>query len=218
MSTPLQPLLRRQDWLNASRRFDFIAPLLLRLFLAPVFISAGLTKLAAFDSTVEWFGNTEWGLGLPLPWLMAALATGTELLGGFLLLLGLATRCITLPLMVTMLVAIFAVHWPHGWYAIAPADPSTSMSRPLAAIGIASAKESLANSEAVGQRLDRARQLLREHGDYDWLTATGSFVVLNNGIEFAATYLVMLLSLFFTGAGRYASIDHWIDRRLMRRP
>ncbi|HNL32887.1 MAG TPA: DoxX family protein, partial [Pseudomonadales bacterium] len=77
MSTPLQPLLRLQDWLNASRRFDFIAPLLLRLFLAPVFISAGLTKLAAFDSTVEWFGNTEWGLGLPLPWLMAALATGT---------------------------------------------------------------------------------------------------------------------------------------------
>jgi uncharacterized membrane protein YphA (DoxX/SURF4 family) len=35
-------------------------------------------------------------------------------------------------------------------------------------------------------------------------------VILNNGIEFAATYFVMLLSLFFTGAGRFFSLDYWI--------
>jgi putative oxidoreductase len=37
--------------------------------------------------------------------------------------------------------------------------------------------------------------------------------VLNNGIEFAATYFIMLLVLFFTGAGNYLSLDFWIARR-----
>jgi uncharacterized membrane protein YphA (DoxX/SURF4 family) len=39
--------------------------------------------------------------------------------------------------------------------------------------------------------------------------------VLNNGIEFAVTYLLMLLSLFFTGPGRFLSVDYWLRRRLM---
>lgn len=46
-----------------------------------------------------------------------------------------------------------------------------------------------------------------EHGNYDWLTSSGSVVILNNGIEFAATYFVMLLALFFMGGGRYVSLD-----------
>jgi hypothetical protein len=37
--------------------------------------------------------------------------------------------------------------------------------------------------------------------------------VLNNGIELAATEFVMLLALFFMGAGRYLSADYWIARR-----
>lgn len=200
--------------LNATRKLDFIAPLLLRFYLAPIFIAAGLTKMAAFDSTVTWFGNADWGLGLPFPWLMAFLATATELVGGFMLLFGLATRYIAVPLMITMLVAAFAVHWDDGWFAIAPSDPSTSMAKPLAFVGFPSAEASLANSGEVGKRLDAARSILREHGNYRWLTENGNFVVLNNGIEFSATYFIMLLSLFFTGAGRYLSMDYWIDRRL----
>ena len=199
--------------LDVARHADFLAPLLLRLFLAPVFITAGLTKLLAFESTVSWMGNPDWGLGLPLPWLMAVLATATELVGGFLLLFGLGTRLIAIPLMVTMLVAAFAVHWHNGWFAIAPSDPSTSMARPLATIGIPAAEQSLENSEAVGKRLSAARQILREHGNYSWLTGKGNFVILNNGIEFAATYFIMLLSLFFTGGGRFCSADYWIGRR-----
>lgn len=212
--TIIQCCCRVQGWLDATRKLDFIAPLLLRLFLAPVFISAGLTKMAGFESTVAWFGNPEWGLGLPFPWLMAFLATATELVGGFLLLLGLGTRYIAAPLMITMLVAIFAVHWDSGWFAIAPSDPATSMAQPLAALGIKTAEESLVNSEAVGQRLAAARNLLREQGNYSWLTEKGSFVILNNGIEFAATYFIMLLSLFFTGGGCYLSLDYWIKRAL----
>lgn len=175
---------------------DGVAPLLLRLYLAPVFLQAGWTKLQSFEDTVSWFGNPDWGLGLPAPVLMAALATATELLGGVLLLLGLAVRWISLPLMVTMLVAIALVHWPYGWLAIADSSSWLANERVMEA----------------AERLQKARELLREHGHYDWLTGRGSVVILNNGIEFAATYLIMLLSLFFTGAGRYTSLDDWLCR------
>ncbi|MGQ0530408.1 MAG: HvfX family Cu-binding RiPP maturation protein [Panacagrimonas sp.] len=181
---------------------DFVAPLLLRLYLAPIFWMAGWNKLSHFEDTVAWFGNADWGLGLPLPWLMAALATATELLGAVLLLLGLAVRVISLPLMVTMLVAIFAVHWPNGWLAIAEGQGLFATERTMEA----------------AERLARAKELLMEHGNYEYLTEHGSLVVLNNGIEFGATYFLMLLSLLFTGAGRWLSLDNWIARRSRSTP
>ncbi len=204
---------RVHDWIDGLGKLDFLALLGLRLFLAPVFISAGLNKLNTFSSTVQWFGNPEWGLGLPFPEVLATLAMLSELVGGFLLLFGLATRYITLPLMVTMLVATFAVHWDNGWFAIAPSDPQTSMAQPLAQIGLPGTEESLENSREVGKRLDAAKSILREHGNYDWLTDKGNFVVLNNGIEFAVTYFLMLLVLFFRGAGQFLSLDYWLRKR-----
>jgi len=199
---------------NYSRELDFLAPLLLRLFLSLVFIAAGLQKAGSFEATVQWFGNPDWGLGLPLPWLMAFLAVTAELVGGFLLLFGLATRYAAVPLMVTMLVAAFAVHWESGWFAIAPSNPETNMVQPLAAIGVPAAKRSLANSEEVGRRLHAARSTLREHTNYSWVTEKGNVVILNNGIEFAATYFIMLLSLFFSGGGRVVSADYWVQQAL----
>lgn len=202
-----------QNLLDRSRALDFLAPLGFRLYLAPVLLAAGFHKLHAFEDTAAWFGNPDWGLGLPFPVFLAALATATEIIGGFALLLGLAVRWLAPPLMVTMLVAAFAVHWPNGWFAIAPGNPETSMAGILAQAGLPGAQASLENSAEVGERLARIRTILREHGDYDWLTEKGSLVILNNGIEFATTYFLMLLSLFFTGAGAYLSLDHWITRR-----
>ena len=176
---------------------DGIAPLLMRLYLAPIMMQAGWNKFQSFDSTVAWFGNADWGLGLPFPELMVILAAGTELIGGALLVIGLAVRWVSIPLMATMLVAAFSVHWGNGWLAIA--DSSSW----------------LANEQVLesAERLSRAKEILQEHGNYEWLTGRGSLVVLNNGIEFAATYFVMLLSLFFTGGGRYTSLDHLIAQR-----
>lgn len=171
------------------RHLDGLAPLALRLYLVPVFWMAGTQKLSAIDNTIEWFGNPDWGLGLPFPTLMAYMAAYTEAIGALLLLVGLATRWISIPLMVTMLVAIFAVHWGNGWAAIA--DSGTA---------------------DVAVRLGAARELLQEHGNYSWLTEKGSFVILNNGIEFAVTYLLMLFSLLFTGGGRYVSADYYLSR------
>ncbi len=205
-----------QDVLDRFRAIDFLGPLALRLYLAPVFIAVGLHKFMHLEDIASWFGNPDWGLGLPAPMLMAILAASAELFGGLALLFGVAVRWFTIPLMITMLVAIFAVHWDKGWFAIAPGDPATSTAKPLASVGIPAAQRSLENSEDVGRRLQAAKSLLKKHGNYKWLTEKGSFVVLNNGIEFGATYFVMLLALFFTGAGKYLSVDYWIARQFRR--
>jgi len=197
---------------------DWLGPLALRLYLAPLFIGVGLHKFANWDDMVAWFGNPDWGLGLPLPGLMVLLAASAELIGGLALLLGVATRLVTIPLMFTMLVAAGTAHWNNGWFAIAPGDPDTSTAKVVAMLGIPAAERSLENSVGVGERLEAARSLLKQHGNYSWLTERGAFVILNNGIEFAATYFIMLLVLLFTGAGRWFSLDYWLSRRLQGIP
>ncbi|MBY5920711.1 DoxX family protein [Ferrimonas balearica] len=186
-----------QRFYAATTSLEGLAPLAIRLYLAPIFIQAGWNKFNHFSDTAAWFGNPDWGLGLPMPELMAALAVGAELVGGVLLILGLLTRLTTLPLMVTMLVAAFAVHWKNGWLAIA--DPSSW----------------LANEQVIdsAEKLSRAKGILQEHGNYEWLTSSGNFVILNNGIEFAVTYFVMLLALYFLGGGRYTSLDDYLSRK-----
>lgn len=182
----------------ALQRIDGIGPLLLRLYLAPVLMQAGWNKFNAFGDTAAWFGNPDWGLGLPFPEVMVFLAASAELVGGALLLVGLATRIVAIPLIATMLVAIFAVHWDNGWLAIADCSSWLANERVMEAC----------------ERKEMAISILREHGNYSWLTGRGSITILNNGIEFAVTYLVMLVSLLFTGGGRWTSLDHFIGRAL----
>lgn len=197
---------KAQDFIESFKAIDFLAPLALRLYLVPIFWMAGSSKInwdtmMPKDSIVEWFGNAEWGLGLPFPEIMAMLATYTELLGAVFLLFGFAVRWISVPLLVTMAVAAITVHLDNGWSAIA--DPKF----PLASEKVLDSVEKLAS----------AKSILQEHGNYEWLTSSGNFVILNNGIEFAVTYFIMLLSLFFTGAGKYFSLDYYIARLAGRR-
>lgn len=215
---------------HLSQHFSGIAPLLMRLILAPVMIIAGynklnlsnpdatfLQRLLADPDIVAWFGNSEWGLGLPFPDLLAFLAAWTEFLGGWLILLGLLTRLVSIPLMVTMVVAATTVHLEHGWFSVTPTNPDTSAAKVLDWLGFDEAKVSLENSVAAKQRLDLIKEIVEENGRPNYLYEKGNIVILNNGIEFAATYFVLLLSLFFTGGGRYVSVDYWlrilIDRK-----
>ncbi|MEC8748652.1 DoxX family protein [Alteromonas macleodii] len=183
---------------------DGIPLLLLRLYLAPVMIQAGWNKASSFDSIVDWFGNDDYGLGLPMPFVMAFLATAAELVGGVLLLLGALTRLVSIPLMVTMIVAMVSVHAKNGWLAIADASSWLADGTILLNENIMAAPEKLA----------AAKSLLQEHGHYDWLTSSGNFVVLNNGIEFAATYFIMLLVLFIYGGGRFFSVDYYVNKAM----
>ena len=189
---------KAQSLLNTTRTIDFLGPLALRVYLAPVFILAGWGKLNDLESTAYYFGEY---LDLPLPDLMAFLAGTTEFFGGIALLAGIATRWISLPLMLTMIVAAVTAHWSNGWHAL----PETTLTVPW--------EWRTDLIEAAQERKEIARSILQEHGNYNWLTEAGSFTILKNGIEFAATYFIMLLMLFFSGAGK-ASIDYLFSRKL----
>jgi uncharacterized membrane protein YphA (DoxX/SURF4 family) len=196
----------KQQLYQIVKHVDGLPALALRLYLVPIFWMAGSQKidlgtLMPYQNTVDWFGNPEWGLGLPLPTLMAFMAGWTELLGAIFLAVGILVRWISIPLLFTMAVAAFSAHWDNGWQAIA--DP-----------GAPFANERVMES---AERLTAAKDLLREHGNYSWLTARGSFVILNNGIEFAVSYFVMLLALLALGGGRYVGIDYWLERWLGNR-
>lgn len=168
-------------------------PLLaLRLYLAPIMLQAGWNKFAGFGGTVRWFGN----MGLPFPEVMAFMAATTELIGGALLVLGLMTRMIAVPLMVTMLVAAFLVHADNGWLAISDASSWLANERVMEA----------------DEKKQIIRDLVDEQPNARWLKSTGRVTLLNNGMEFAITYFCMLLVLFYFGGGRYFSLDYWITR------
>lgn len=92
--------------------FDLIL-LLIRLVLAYGFYSTASTKWGNISGVAEWFGS----LGIPMPTLNAYLAASTESAGVALLTLGLATRLISIPLIVVMIVAIVTVHWANGFEA-----------------------------------------------------------------------------------------------------
>lgn len=216
------------NFLNKLPNFDGIPALLLRLYLAPIFIMAGFSKtqllneevtgIASFmadPNIIAWFGNSDWGLGLPLPALLANLVILAEFFGGWLLLVGALTRLISIPLMFTMIMAATTVHAPNGWFAITPTNPDISAAKMMTWIGFDQAEASLENSVQAGNRLEKMRDILENNGNTDWLYEKGNIVVLNNGIEFSATYFIMLLALFFIGAGRYTSVDYYISRKLL---
>ncbi|MCK5829952.1 MAG: DoxX family protein [Methylococcales bacterium] len=184
---------------DKAKALDFLAPLILRLYLVPIFWMAGSKKFINFSDTVDWFGNSEWGLGLPLPFLLVFLVALVEVLGAIFLLFGFGVRLISIPLMITMAIAGITVHLKNGWLAIAEGSGFFANAR----------------TEGAVQRLDVVKNLLKEHGNYEWLTENGSVVILNNGIEFAATYFIMLLVLFFLGGGKLVSIDYWLKRKYM---
>lgn len=199
MNNIMNKLVELQTMFDKTRQADFLAPLLLRIFLAPIFIIAGYGKLAALDSTAYYFGEY---LGLPAPMLMAVMAGATEFFGGIALLFGLATRWFAVPLMFTMIVAATTAHWENGWHAL----PESTLTVPW--------EWRTDLIEEANTRKEAAKSLLKQHGNYKWLIEAGNITILKNGIEFAATYFIMLLTLFFVGGGRYVSADYWIRNKL----
>lgn len=94
---------------------EFLPQLALRLILAWEFGEAGWTKL----NGENWFIHVQDRFPFPfdsipveLSWF---LATWTELLGAAALILGLATRFVSVSLIILTIVAISAVHWPADW-------------------------------------------------------------------------------------------------------
>ncbi len=99
--------------------------LLVRLYWGWQFIQTGWGKVNNIPKIMEYFTT----LGIPFPGVNAHFIAGLELAGGILLVLGLASRLIALPLTINMLVAyitadreaLFSViSDPGKFYAAAP--------------------------------------------------------------------------------------------------
>jgi len=95
-----------------------LAALALRVPVGIIFIAHGAQKLFGWfgghglDGTGQWMAS----IGLAPGYLMALLAGGAEFFGGLALLLGLFVRPAAAVLAVTMLVAIFSVHFANGLF------------------------------------------------------------------------------------------------------
>jgi len=87
---------------------------LLRVVVGIVFVMHGWQKVFVYglDGVSGMMGQ----LGVPLPEISAAMAMGTELLGGVALIIGLGTRFAALGLAFTMVVAWVTAHASGGFF------------------------------------------------------------------------------------------------------
>jgi putative oxidoreductase len=109
--------------LAAVDRIQWLAPLLGRLAVGLLFVSTGWGKVHDLEKVTEFFTK----LGIPAPGFNAVLVGYTELVGGALLVIGLATRLAALPLMVSMVVAILTAKIAdlHGVFDLVGFDEFT---------------------------------------------------------------------------------------------
>ena len=97
-----------------TEKLKSVSLLGIRLILAYTFFAPAMMKISDISSTAMWFES----MGIPLPTLNAYMAAGTEMAGVVLLTLGVFSRLISIPLLVTMLVAFVTVHGANGFNVI----------------------------------------------------------------------------------------------------
>ena len=100
--------------LKQKDKFQDYALLLLRLFMGITFIIYATKKIQNFDTYVTLFSDK---LDLPLPLLNLYLVIGIEGIGGALLVLGIFIRLVSIPLILTMITALFLVNIGNGFAA-----------------------------------------------------------------------------------------------------
>jgi putative oxidoreductase len=88
-----------------------LALLILRLVLAAVLLYHGLPKLLNFGATVGAFQS----MNIPAPSVTAGFALISEVIGGILILLGIAVDIAAILVVIDMLGAIALVHWANGF-------------------------------------------------------------------------------------------------------
>lgn len=98
---------------NLTDNFQSIALFFARLAVAYGFYEPAMNKWNAIENVANWFAS----MGIPFPLVNAYMSATFEILGVFLLTLGLFTRLISIPLIVIMVVAIVTVHLPNGFSA-----------------------------------------------------------------------------------------------------
>lgn len=98
--------LLTDTWAKIQPAAQSTVLLLIRVSLGWGFFLTGKGKLINLERTTRFFDSLE----LPLPKFQAILAGSTEMIGGLLLIAGLGTRFISVPLAFTMVVAYLTAH------------------------------------------------------------------------------------------------------------
>lgn len=99
----------------AAKDYRQVAPLFLRLAVGFGFMAHGWAKLSRGP---EGFAKLLTLLHVPFPHLMAWISVLIETLGGFAILAGIFVSLSALPLICTMLVAMFSIHIHYGYSSI----------------------------------------------------------------------------------------------------
>ena len=170
------------------RGLDFLPPLMLRLFLAPLLWVSGTDKVGLFKADGTDFLNPmtwvdmnahsatvssfkEASFTIPFPEIMAWVVPGVEIVGAVFLLIGFAVRWVSIPLLILV---------------------AGSLVMSLLSTGLVPTLEGF----------------VANHGYKDPEFAPVTQMLI---------YLIMFLTLFFMGAGRFFSIDWLLYRKLQRR-
>ncbi|WP_157786187.1 DoxX family protein [Dyella japonica] len=91
--------------LQALHRVDWIGPLVVRVVFGYFWLETGIAKVHNLDGFTQRFV----GWGVPYPAFSAGLSAWTELVGGLLIMLGLFTRLVCIPMLINMAVAVTLV-------------------------------------------------------------------------------------------------------------
>lgn len=124
-----------RDTSSRDKMLD-VGLLLIRGIVGAVFIFHGSQKLFGWfdgmglDAFSDMLGTK---MGLPYPRANAIAASSAEFCGGVLLVLGLATRLAVIPLIITMAVAVYKVHW--GAFAL-PAGMEYALTLGIISLGL----------------------------------------------------------------------------------
>jgi putative oxidoreductase len=115
-----------EEVLTLLGRNEWVAQLLMRLFVGYFFMETGWGKLHNLDGFAQRFA----GWGIPFPYFNAALSAYTEFIGGLLTVFGLGTRLISIPMIINMLVAILKVNLMQ----VSSLDDFSELDEPLYAL------------------------------------------------------------------------------------
>lgn len=102
-------------WRDVRVRLAPYAAVPLRLIVGYGFLAHGLAK---WHRGPEVFANILYAIGVPSPQLMAWLTIATEILSGIAILIGAFVSLISIPMIITLVVAMFTVHLPYGFSSI----------------------------------------------------------------------------------------------------
>lgn len=173
--------------LHWMRVFDFLAPLAIRLLLAPIFWVYGVKHLGLFSSAnFIWYNPLTWID--PVTFQASADAISNSVVFG----MGAQTIVLTLGLIEVIGAACLVFGFAVRWAVLA-----------LLFAMVVFAMLSLGDTSIV----ETAKQFAMQHG-YTTLQ--------NNNHEAFITYFILLVTLFFTGAGRWFSLDWYIYRHFAR--